>query len=324
MRELDIWDDRSERPHYNFPDVGPKLQVSTRSLASEVKSQIDRAQSAVPIAARRERLQDFPNNEVPSHWHDDVEFVAVRRGNMIYNVNGRTVPMARSEGIFVNSRQLHFATSAAGAVCDCDYICIRIHPSLLCISDVFKEHFILPVIQKASAFTKLVTSIKWQKETLDMVIAMFDIRESNAQCSTAPMKALSYAAALWALLFENLPRDENSVDMQDRDLTAVRNMMGYIQQNYENDMSLADIASAGAVGISKCCKLFAKYFDQSPISYLNRHRLSKAAELLTGTDKSITEIALSSGFGGASYFAEAFKKWTGKAPTEFRKTLPQS
>lgn len=334
MRELDIWDDRSERPHYNFPDVGSVLQVSTRSLAREVEVQKSHgSQSAVPIAARKERLQDFPNNAVPSHWHDDVEVVAVRRGDMIYNVNGHTVPMTRGDGIFVNSRQLHFANSpmvrytsplaghspTAGVMCDCDYICIRMHPSLLCVSGVFKKHFVMPIIESGQAFCLLHSDVKWQKEMLDLTIAMFDIRESSTKCGTAPMKALSVAASIWALLFEHLPRGGDAVSLQDSDLTAVRNMMGYIQQNYADEMSLADIASSGAVGISKCCKLFSKYFAQSPISYLNRHRLSKGAELISGTDKSITEIALAVGFGGASYFSEAFKRWAGESPTEFRK-----
>ena len=33
----------------------------------------------------------------------------------------------------------------------------------------------------------------------------------------------------------------------------------------------------------------------------------------------ITEIALSTGFGSASYYAESFRKWAGMSPGEFRK-----
>ena len=32
----------------------------------------------------------------------------------------------------------------------------------------------------------------------------------------------------------------------------------------------------------------------------------------------ITEIALSVGFSGASYYAETFRKWFGQSPTAFR------
>ena len=96
-------------------------------------------------------------------------------------------------------------------------------------------------------------------------------------------------------------------------------MARFIQENYMEKISLADIAAAGAVGQSKCCKLFARFFFQSPTMYLTQHRLSKSMELLLNTDLPIIEIALSVGFGSASYYAETFRKWMGKTPSEFRK-----
>ena len=97
-------------------------------------------------------------------------------------------------------------------------------------------------------------------------------------------------------------------------------MTGFIQQNYASRISLSDIAAAGSVGISKCCKLFSRYFSQSPNLYLNQYRLNKSTLLLRETDMTITDIALSSGFGSASYYAEAFRKWAGMSPGEFRKS----
>lgn len=96
-------------------------------------------------------------------------------------------------------------------------------------------------------------------------------------------------------------------------------MTGFIQQNYTSRISLKEIAAAGSVGISKCCKLFSRYFSQSPNLYLNQYRLNKSAQLLRETDMTITEIALSTDFGSASYYAESFRKWAGMSPGKFRK-----
>lgn len=95
-------------------------------------------------------------------------------------------------------------------------------------------------------------------------------------------------------------------------------MVGFIQKNYTRKISLGDIAASGAVGQSKCCKLFTKYLGQTPNAYLVQYRLNKSIGLLRDTDMSITEIALSVGFGGASYYAETFRKWFGESPTQFR------
>lgn len=95
-------------------------------------------------------------------------------------------------------------------------------------------------------------------------------------------------------------------------------MVGFIQQNYTDKISLADIATAGSVGESKCCKLFKKYINETPNAYLNQYRLNKSTELLKNTDMSITEIALSVGYTGSSYYTETFHKWFGKTPREFK------
>lgn len=131
---------------------------------------------------------------------------------------------------------------------------------------------------------------------------------------------LSSFSLIWALLLEHLPSASRTEDHTNTDLTAIRNMTGFIQQNYTSRISLKEIAAAGSVGISKCCKLFSRYFSQSPNLYLNQYRLNKSAQLLRETDMTITEIALSTGFGSASYYAESFRKWAGMSPGKFRKT----
>ena len=144
----------------------------------------------------------------------------------------------------------------------------------------------------------------------------------SAKKKTAPLKTLASFARIWELLCENISADQNPAEksiQKNRDLSIVKDMARFIQENYMEKISLADIAAAGAVGQSKCCKLFARFFFQSPTMYLTQHRLTKSMELLLNTDLPIIEIALSVGFGSASYYTETFRKWMGKTPSEFRK-----
>jgi len=57
---------------------------------------------------------------------------------------------------------------------------------------------------------------------------------------------------------------------------------------------------------------------QSPLGYLNEHRLRHAARLLRADDTKLDVIARASGFSGANYFCRAFRKRTGVSPGEFR------
>lgn len=54
----------------------------------------------------------FPNHTALAHWHDDIEFSIVLSGRMDYNVNGEFFRLNQGDGIFVNTRQIHYNFSA--------------------------------------------------------------------------------------------------------------------------------------------------------------------------------------------------------------------
>lgn len=188
---------------------------------------------------------------------------------------------------------------------------------LLCSTPAYEKNFVLPLIRNDNVpFCIMDPSIQWQKIILEQLSSMY----AHRQDKTAPLRILSSFSLIWTLLLENLPAVSPEKNDIDPDLSMIRSMTGFIQQNYTSRISLSDIAGAGSVGISKCCKLFSRYFNQTPNLYLNQYRLNKSAELLRETNMPITEIALSTGFSGASYYAETFRKWVGMSPGEFRKS----
>lgn len=258
-------------------------------------------------------LSSYPNYSGVSHWHDDIELILILSGEMKYNVNGNIFPLHKNEGIFVNSRQLHFGFSDTHT--ECIFLCILLHPVLLCASPAYEKSFVLPVIRNYEApFVLLSPKISWQQKILDEIRFLFKHRKDK----TAPLKILSSFSCIWAMLYENISSSGAETHI-DNDLSAIRNMTDFIQKNYTVKISLEEIAAAGSVGISKCCRLFSRYFSQTPNNYLNNYRLAKSGDLLRETSLSITEIALSTGFNSASYYAESFRKWAGISPGEFRK-----
>lgn len=288
MRDMDIelLNDRSEKVNYSFTDF--------------------------PIHISRMFVTDHQCYAVPAHFHDDIELIALRTGNINYNVNGEIVELKSGEGIIVNSRQMHFSYGNDGI--QHDMICILLNPMLLCSISAFEQEFILPVTKRGAAYIKLCGGIPWQNEILDIAEKLYTDRETK----TAPLKAQSAFAYILALLMENVPPSDSGKNAIDGDLSIIKNMVSFIQQRYTEKISLGEIAASGAVGQSKCCKLFAKYLAQTPNGYLNQYRLSKSTELLEDTDMSVTRIAEATGFGGASYYAEVFGKFYGKSPSAYR------
>ncbi|MGF6907277.1 AlkA N-terminal domain-containing protein [Fusobacterium sp. PH5-44] len=66
-------------------------------------------------------------------------------------------------------------------------------------------------------------------------------------------------------------------------------------------------------------RVFMDEYGVSPVEYLQTCRLLLAKRLLTDTDLSILDTAMSSGFGSLRRFNDLFKKQYGLIPTELRK-----
>ena len=275
---------------------------------------VDYDHSEYPFYIRKGRLSGYPDFMVPNHWHDDIELLAVISGSMSYSINGEIVSLEKGEGIFVNSGQMHFGFSAEKS--ECLFLCILFHPMLLCSAYPYERDFVTPLLRsRRFSFLHLRPETGWQKEILCQMSQICRNRDSQ----TIPLRILAFSASVWAQLWEHASADDSRENRQSQDVQVVKNMVKFIQENYSNKISLREIADAGAVGQSKCCKLFQKYFAKTPNEYLTHYRITKSIDQLRTTDRTITEIALSSGFGNPSSYAEVFRKWMGKRPTDLRR-----
>lgn len=90
----------------------------------------------------------FPNHTALAHWHDDIESSIMLSGRMNYNVNGEIFRLNKGDGIFVNTRQIYYNFSENQE--DGEYLCILLHPMLLCASQYVEDAFVAPVLENPS------------------------------------------------------------------------------------------------------------------------------------------------------------------------------
>lgn len=89
--------------------------------------------------------------------------------------------------------------------------------------------------------------------------------------------------------------------------------------NYYEQYSLDDIAISYRVNKYRLCREFAKYYEHTPIQYLNKVRIDKAKHLLRTTDDKIVEISQTVGIENTNHFIRLFKEKTGTTPLKYRK-----
>lgn len=105
---------------------------------------------------------------------------------------------------------------------------------------------------------------------------------------------------------------------QDGENIHIRRAVEFVRNNYFESIRVADIAKYVCVDRTYLYELFRRYLDVSPQEYLTNYRLTRAAELLTLTELTMEEIALSCGYQNAYSFGKAFKAKQGIAPARFR------
>ena len=246
------------------------------------------------------------------HWHEDVEFMAVLTGEMAYSVNGTTVKVRAGDTIFINSRNLHYSMDVSNIYCT--YIIMVIHPRILISSPEVESEYVLPLISNAEIPYMLFGADSPDSGRIaELAQSILDSRGNQFEITR-------FFFELWHYVLLGAKKVSPLVpERKEHHIESLKNMIGYIRDNYNNPLSLESIARYGNMSKSSCNTLFKKYTGHTPIEYLIRCRLDKAIELLTGTNDTISSISVRCGFSTSSYMTELFVRHYHMTPREFRK-----
>ena len=99
----------------------------------------------------------------------------------------------------------------------------------------------------------------------------------------------------------------------------INKAISYIHKNYQNPITVQEIADYLSLNRSYLTELFAKTVHFSPQQFLMKFRITKATEFLVDTELSIENIAYSCGYSNIYSFSKVFKKITGYSPSAYRK-----
>ena len=99
----------------------------------------------------------------------------------------------------------------------------------------------------------------------------------------------------------------------------INQAISYIHKNYQNPLTVQEIADYLSLNRSYLTELFLKTVQLSPQQFLTRYRITKSEELLQSSSLSIQNIAYSCGYSSSFSFSKAFRKVNGLSPSEYRK-----
>lgn len=98
----------------------------------------------------------------------------------------------------------------------------------------------------------------------------------------------------------------------------VQQAIRFIKANYQQDISVSDIAEAVKISEGHLRRLFKQELNTKVVDYLTEYRL-ECAKLLMRSSDNVNLVWKKTGFASAQYFSYVFKKKEGMLPREYIK-----
>lgn len=246
-----------------------------------------------------------PRFSIPVHTHSVWEFYLQISGKTHWDGCGRTYSLLPGGFFAVPPHILH-----------------RMHDR-----PQDKHHFFFAALDLAPILARLPNAAGcWQQDSIvfvpsgERLLAPFRqlIREVSL---TLPHRPTGIRLALDALaleatrLFDAPATGPNSLVLRHPAAHQAKELMDH---QPALDWRLADLARLSGISAHHLVECFTREVGVPPHRYLLAVRLDRAKEMLTGSDISITELALELGFCSSQHFAATFKRLTGETAQRYR------
>lgn len=176
--------------------------------------------------------------------------------------------------------------------------------------------------RQTAAYADLITSGK--KEPVihlhrheEMIACIEQLFQYMSNVHTTP--ALIAASGALSQLLSLIQLRMNTAEPKSR--TSEENLertIDFMHKNLGKRLTLAQLAKIASISPNHYGALFSKRYNHAPMEYFQRLKIQKACELLSTTNRQISEIGETLGFSDPYYFSRAFKKVMGIPPRDYR------
>ncbi|RCW82153.1 AraC family transcriptional regulator [Halanaerobium sp. DL-01] len=119
-------------------------------------------------------------------------------------------------------------------------------------------------------------------------------------------------------ILENQPEYSSSNDKKTDSNLQLEEIIDYIDNNYQNNITLQQIAEELYISKYYLSHFFKKNTGFTVIEFVNSKRIIEAQKMLIKSSDNITDIAVNVGFNSLTHFERIFKKINGITPSQYR------
>ena len=253
------------------------------------------------------------------HFHDFAELVIIIEGYGVHWIDGTEYPVAAGDIFLLQGKTEHYFKERHNLVLYNimhDSFRLRQYLKNLQTDAGYNAMFLLePSYRKRHKFRSRLHVDRKSLVHIESVTQHM-LAEQDTQNS-------GYDTLLLCMLLELIvffSREYSKVKIpQVQALYRMGKVIGKLETAYLKNWNIAELSKLAGMSKSSLMTAFKDATGHTPVDYLIRIRLQKAAELLINTDLPISQIAPDCGFCDSNYLTRQFRKVYAVNPRQFRR-----
>ena len=289
------------------------MQIITNQFQKELKQH---GNEQFPYLVSYQKLSEYESGSFMWHWHPEIEITYVQKGTMCYKVNHMVYHLKEGDIVFNNSGALHSGTMENQK--DCAYIPVTFDSRLIYgfFQSTVNSKYVDPVIQDSMLPAICIDqSEPWHKPFREYLLRIIDLDEKKPDFYELDITIC--LQSMWRLLLEHITYEPQASRENSLEYDRIKKILSYIEENYQNKITLNDIAGHIHLCESECTRLFKRHMNTTLFAFLQEYRIERSLEFLQD-DQPVSAVADKAGFSDPNYYSKVFAKIKGCSPREYR------
>ncbi|MBR3941748.1 MAG: helix-turn-helix transcriptional regulator [Clostridia bacterium] len=280
------------------------IQHLDKSRYAEITKPMYQNVQSIPLSVENcgtaQIVQHFKSVRIS---HRGFVCMYMEEGSAHINIDGQTIFLPQNTMLCYRAHNSSLDISTEGSTCTYKWVDISGDASLFYYREICREYFPNAVVFSLSHD---IFQYYYDRLRKNLFVTSRNGCYKNAAILTEFLSVLLEKPDI-------LPREESKYARN------FARLFSYMEKNYFNPLTIDELAKVFGCSKYHFIRLFQEYTDVSPMKYLCKLRVSRAAESLLLSDRSVEEISEIVGYNASSHFIRYFKELMGMTPLQYRK-----
>ncbi|TDS07565.1 helix-turn-helix domain-containing protein [Sphingobacterium paludis] len=280
--------------------------------------------SALQTGSLTVRHDHAPQNHNIWHYHEELEFIYIKKGNGTFFVGDCIQPFSDNFLVLIGSNTPHYwlfdeqyVREEAPARADIHVVHFKTDFCGADFLDLPEAGLIKKMYRKAGRAISLDIKNSFLPQFFDSLLPKTPLSRLSSLLET--LCAISELPSWTTLVSEGYSNPQ-----QQEDHGRMNKIFEHIRLHYRGKIPLEEIAQLAGMTSNSFCRYFKQKTGKTLIQFVNEFRIGQACKMLNDTRASVKEVCFDCGFQNFVSFHKTFKSIMSTTPSSYRDAANKS